>query len=114
MSALIPALIQFAVSRMRRGGGGGGGYGGYGGGSRSGYRGGYRGGYGGRSPRPQMSQEEQSDKYWESAILKGSLWKGADSDDEKASDAYLKQLSGIGADTSYEQMMNTLKNRPLY
>lgn len=51
MSALIPALIELALKRMRSGGGGGGG------GYRGGGGGGYRGGYG-RSPRPQQSPEE--------------------------------------------------------
>lgn len=58
MSALIPALIQLAMSGRGRRGGGGGGGGGYsrggGGGGRGGYgRGGYgRGGGGGRGRQP--------------------------------------------------------------
>ncbi len=53
MSALIPALIQLAIGRMRGGGGGGG----YGGGS-----GGGRGGQGGspRAPKQQFSAAEKS------------------------------------------------------
>lgn len=51
MSALIPALIQLAIGRMR-GGGGGGGYP-----SRGGYGG--RGGAGG-SPKPQFSTAEKN------------------------------------------------------
>jgi hypothetical protein len=69
MSALIPALIQLAMSRGRGGGGGGGGGGsrGGGGGSRGG-RGGYsRGGYGrgggGRQPfDPQAHLDKEASK----------------------------------------------------
>jgi hypothetical protein len=60
MTPLIPALINLLVSGIRKkGGGGGGGGGGYGGG------------------RPQMSDAEKSDRYWNEQLLTGRIDKDA-------------------------------------
>jgi hypothetical protein len=87
MSALVPALIQFVMGRMRGGGGGGGGGGRSRGGS-SGYRGGRSGsgrsGYGSRS---QKSEENSMDKAYQSALG------GKDDDDD---DKALKELEAAG------------------
>lgn len=56
MSALIPALIDLLISRLRQRGGGGGG-----GGHAS-------GGGGGREPKPQKSPSQRDREYWDDEL----------------------------------------------
>jgi len=89
MTPLISALINLAISGVRKGrGGGGGGSGGSGGG------------------RPKMSQEEQSDRYWTKNLLSSD----AAEDFAKQSQGYLKALGEVGgAGASYQDVLDYSK-----
>lgn len=91
MSALIPALIELAIKRMRSGGGGGGGYRGGGGGGGGGYRGGY-----GRQPRPQQSPEEIANASAMKAASKEMIEDDGDmKEDWSAFTDYIKQATSF-------------------
>lgn len=84
MSALIPAIIRLIMSRSRGGGGGG-------------------------APREPMSQEEQSNRHWRSAILKENTEKSS----AAALGDRLEALGRAGRGMSYGEYLNYIKTHPL-
>lgn len=93
MSALVPAIIDFVISRMKKGRGGysGGGYGGGG------------GGYGGRGPKPEPDINAQNEKYMNVEFLKSINQMG------RAMNAY---DGGAKGGSLMPQIDNILKNMP--
>jgi hypothetical protein len=71
MSALIPALINLLMSRMKGGGGGGGGRGGAG---------------GGKQPESDYDKDE---KYWNKELMKMPQ----PEDEQRASDARIREMN---------------------